>query len=159
MRSVRHMTRYSEHQATVSSDLPKLLRWLPIGCSRAPIRPYVKVHATGAGGPEANQDSSCSGNRRCWKIARYCFSTPTRRTHKELRERMMTTMKAAVIHEPGPEFSNWSLPIPTPKAPSLIPSRRSGSTVRTVYPQAIRPPSSFARLGIEAVGVVEQRQR
>jgi uncharacterized protein (TIGR02246 family) len=36
----------------------------------------VKVHATGAGGPEANQElflfQKISGS---WKIARYCFST------------------------------------------------------------------------------------
>lgn len=41
----------------------------------------VKVHATGAGGPEANQElflfQKIDG---AWKIARYCFSTtnPTR---------------------------------------------------------------------------------
>jgi uncharacterized protein (TIGR02246 family) len=36
----------------------------------------VKVHATGAGGPEANQELFLFQRiGRAWKIARYCFST------------------------------------------------------------------------------------
>src|SRR5580658_7689207 len=36
----------------------------------------VKVHATGAGGPEANQELFLFQNiGGAWKIARYCFST------------------------------------------------------------------------------------
>ena len=36
----------------------------------------VKVHATGAGGPEANQELFLFQKiHGAWKIARYCFST------------------------------------------------------------------------------------
>ena len=44
----------------------------------------VKVHATGAGGPEANQElflfQKIDG---AWKIARYCFSTTKPLHHEE----------------------------------------------------------------------------
>ena len=44
----------------------------------------VKVHATGAGGPEANQElflfQKIDG---AWKIARYCFPQPTRHAHED----------------------------------------------------------------------------
>ena len=80
--------------------------------------------------------------------------------HEELRERMMTTMKAAVIHEAGgPEVLKIeSLPIPTPKSGQVLISVKAFGLNRSELftRQGHSPSVKFPRvLGIEAVGVVE----
>jgi len=80
--------------------------------------------------------------------------------HEESKERMMTMMKAAVIHEAGgPEVLKIeSLPIPTPKSGQvLIRVKAFGINRSELFTrQGHSPTVKFPRvLGIEAVGVVE----
>jgi len=69
---------------TVKFNVAEVLEMAPNWCSRAPISAgKVKVHTTGEGGPEANQElfvfQKIDGT---WKIARYCFlPPPTHRAH------------------------------------------------------------------------------
>src|SRR5216684_2712517 len=163
MRSVRHMTRYSKPSSSPSSStLPKLLRWLPTGCSRAPIRPGRSRSTRLAQAVRRPiRSSSCSRKSTVLGGSRVTVSPPpTRRTHEELRERMMTTMNAAVIHEAGgPEVLKiGSLPIPTPKnGEVLIRVKAFGLNRSELFTrQGHSPTVKFPRvLGIEAVGVVE----
>ncbi len=81
--------------------------------------------------------------------------------HEESKERMMTMMKAAVIHEAGgPEVLKIeSLPIPTPKSGQvLIRVKAFGINRSELFTRQGHSPSvKFPRiLGIEAVGLVEQ---
>src|SRR5713101_1694001 len=163
MRSVRHMTPYSKPSSSPSSStLPKLLRWLPTGCSRAPIRPGRSRSTRLAQAVRRPiRSSSCSRKSTVLGGSRVTVSSPpTRRTHEELRERMMTTMKAAVIHEAGgPEvFKIASLVIPKPKnGEVLIRVKAFGLNRSELFTrQGHSPNVKFPRvLGIEAVGLVE----
>jgi hypothetical protein len=110
----------------------------------------VKVHATGAGGPEANQElflfQKIGG---VWKIARYRFSTTNPPRAREVEERLMATMKAAVIHEAGgPEVLKIeSLAIPTPKGGEVL------IRVKGVWPHPFRivyPAGSFSKCQVSA---------
>jgi uncharacterized protein (TIGR02246 family) len=62
---------------TVKFDIAEIVEMAPNWVfARTNSAGTVKVHATGAGGPEANQElflfQKVGGG---WKIARYCFST------------------------------------------------------------------------------------
>ena len=62
---------------TVKFDIAEVVEMTPDWAfARTNSAGTVKVHATGAGGPEANQElflfQKIDG---AWKIARYCFST------------------------------------------------------------------------------------
>ena len=64
-------------QLTVKFDIAEVVEMAPDWVlARTNSAGTVKVHATGAGGPEANQElflfQKIDG---AWRIARYCFST------------------------------------------------------------------------------------
>src|SRR5260370_5450765 len=141
---------------------PGWVRGPPTGCPGAPMRPG-QARSTGLVQAARRPIRSSSCSRKSTMLGRSHATAsppPTRRTHEELRERMMTTMKAAVIHEAGgPEVLKIeSLPIPTPKSgQALIRVKACGLNRSELFTrQGHSPTVKFPRvLGIEAVGVVE----
>jgi len=71
---------------TVKFNVAEVVGMAPDWVFAPPIQPDVKVHATGAGGPEANQElfvfQKVDG---AWKIARYCFATTNHHEHRFFR--------------------------------------------------------------------------